>query len=293
MKKPKEKSALPAQKPTAADPIVAAIESDDAIIDRIKSALANTRLQLIPIRSLKFDDRTQLRADTKGIAIESYADEIARGQTLPPPLVCRIGDRNIVVDGEQRVGAHRKARKSTHIECSVFDGDMDLAMAVALSVNATHGVQRSKGDKRNAVQQALRRYPGRSSRFYAEICKVSHEFVNNVRKAEPGVLSAADKTPKTILTRNGRRYPVSKTKPAAKPASKSNRKTDAMATPLAVGKIPKITSAEGFSTIPEPLQQRWEKFNPSIVAEAEAWPKDKRPMLLALVGETLSNLQKT
>ena len=281
---------MSAQKPAAADPAAPAIESSDVIIHRIKSALKNARLERIAIERLTFDESTQFRTDTKGIAIESYAEAIARGERLPPPLVCRIGERFIVVDGEQRVGAHRN-NKSDTIECSVFEGDMDLAMAVALSVNATHGVQRSTCDKRNAVQHALRRYPGRSARFYADICKVSHEFVNNVRKAEPA-LSAADNTPKSILTKTGRHYPVSKTKPAAKPAEESNQKTDAISTPPVAVKFPKITSAEGLSTISKPLQQRWKKFNPSIVAEAEAWPKDMRVALLALVSTTLTDLIK-
>ena len=68
------------------------------------------------------------------------------------------------------------------ISAVVHAGGRREALKFALGANAAHGLRLTNRDKRKAVELALREFPTLSNRAIAELCRVSHVMVNDVRK---------------------------------------------------------------------------------------------------------------
>lgn len=79
------------------------------------------------------------------------------------------------------------------------------ALKYALGANAIHGQRRSNADKRRCVEIAVAEFPKMSSRAIAELCGVSHPFVESIRPSEVVTVSNATRT-----TSDGRQYPATR-----------------------------------------------------------------------------------
>jgi hypothetical protein len=86
-----------------------------------------------------------------------------------------------LVDGRQRVLAARSLGRTT-IPASIKKGTYQEALRSALRANLSHGVRLTRADKRRKVVEALTEFPDESNRGIAEMCCVSHTFVNNIRE---------------------------------------------------------------------------------------------------------------
>ncbi len=148
---------------------------------------------------------TQTRVATNDDAIESYADEMARGAAFPPITVYYDGSAYWLADGFHRYLA-TKRNGGTHIDADVQPGSRTDALKHALGANATNGLYRTNADKRHVADIALREWPDLSNAYLAEICKVSDELLRKVRKE----LTSTGQIAKTerVTGRDGKEYNV-------------------------------------------------------------------------------------
>ena len=75
------------------------------------------------------------------------------------------------------------------------------ALKFALSANATLGRRRTNEDKRRCAKIALEEFPKLSSRAIADLCGVSHTFIEQIRPL--ATVAGA-----TVLTSDGRQHPA-------------------------------------------------------------------------------------
>jgi len=148
---------------------------------------------------------TQTRVATNDDAIESYADEMERGAIFPPITVFYDGSKHWLADGFHRLLAVKR-NQGEEIPAEVRPGSRTDALRYALGANATNGLYRTNGDKRNVADIALREWPDLSNAFIAEVCKVSGELVRNVRKelTQKGEIQKVE----MVTGRDGKQYPT-------------------------------------------------------------------------------------
>jgi len=163
-----------------------------------------TQIQDIPLEQVNLFGGTQTRLKTNDDAVESYADEMMRGTVFPPISVYFDGTTYWLADGFHRFLATKRNGTAT-ISAEVQPGGRTEALRHALGANATNGVYRTNGDKRNAVEIALEEWPEQANPVLAELCKVSVELVRNCRQQ----MQKAGRIPEviTVTGRDGRNYP--------------------------------------------------------------------------------------
>lgn len=162
------------------------------------------QIQDIPLEKINIFGGTQTRLKTNDDAVESYAEEMMRGTVFPPIAAYFDGSTYWLADGFHRYLATKRNGGSL-IAADVQPGGRTEALRHALGANATNGVYRTNGDKRNAVEIALEEWPEMANPVLAEICKVSAELVRNCRQQ----LQKEGRIPEvvTVTGRNGRSYP--------------------------------------------------------------------------------------
>lgn len=163
-----------------------------------------TQIQDIPLEQVNLFGGTQTRLKTNDDAVESYADEMMRGTVFPPISVYFDGTTYWLADGFHRFLATKRNGTAT-ISAEVQPGGRTEALRHALGANATNGVYRTNGDKRNAVEIALEEWPEQANPVLAELCRVSVELVRNCRQQ----MQKAGRIPEviTVTGRDGRNYP--------------------------------------------------------------------------------------
>jgi hypothetical protein len=134
-----------------------------------------------PIGVLKADTRCQARECMDEQALEEYAEAYRAGGTLPPLDVFVVEGELVIVDGFHRHEAARWARVATLPVRVVGKGSMADAKYCSLGSNQTHGLRRTRRDKRRAVRLALDLDDDLSNREIAKHIGVSHTFVANCR----------------------------------------------------------------------------------------------------------------
>lgn len=163
-----------------------------------------TQVQEIPLAKINIFGGTQARLKTNDDAVESYAEEMMRGTVFPPIMVFFDGTTYWLADGFHRFLA-TKRNEQPAIAAEVQPGGRTEALRYALGANATNGVYRTNGDKRNAAEVALAEWPELANPVIAEICKISPELVRNCRQQ----LLKEGRIPEvvTVQGRDGKRYP--------------------------------------------------------------------------------------
>jgi len=175
------------------------------------------RAEMVSLSALVIDHRYQTRATTDESAIDEYADAIRQAGRWPFPPIKLVSQ--IVVDGFHRIEAVKRVladnsippelRKALQeIPCERVTVDLatddvpKLAMLHAIAANHTHGIRRTREDKRRSVKLALEQWPDKSSREIARITFTSNTFVSNLRsesctEASSNELQASALTPRT------------------------------------------------------------------------------------------------
>lgn len=161
--------------------------------------------QELPLETINIYGGTQTRVKTTDEAVESYADEMANGTAFPPIVVFYDGATYWLADGFHRFLATKRNERPT-IAAEVFPGGRTDALRHALGANATNGVYRTNGDKRNAVEIALEEWPDRANPVIAELCRVSPELVRRCRTemSRNGRLEPRER----VTGRDGKEYPA-------------------------------------------------------------------------------------
>jgi hypothetical protein len=143
----------------------------------------------LSLDSIRLDAGTQTRAHIDEATVAEYAEAMVRGDEFPPVVVFQQDGEFILADGFHRVKAARRARLK-HIVAEVRQGGRLDALRFALGANHKHGLRRSNGDKRRAVELALADFGNQSDRLLAELCGVSQPFVGNIRHQLITVISS-------------------------------------------------------------------------------------------------------
>jgi hypothetical protein len=157
----------------------------------------------LAIADIRAEADLQMRIQISETIVKDYAERLLETETdggvaFPPIIVFFDGETYRLADGFHRLEAN-KAVGNVSIAADVRDGGRREALLFSLSANAEHGLQRTRADKRRAVEAALNdpEWAKLSDRDLAKLCKVTHPFVGQVRRG--GNISTF--RPETIRTR--------------------------------------------------------------------------------------------
>lgn len=161
--------------------------------------------QTISLSLIDIYGGTQTRVATNDDAIESYAEEMARGAEFPAITLYYDGSKYWLADGFHRLLAVKR-NGGDSIEADVQPGSRSDALKHALGANATNGLYRTNADKRNVADIALREWPDLSNSYLADVCKVSGELVRKIRTelTQSGQIAKTER----VTGRDGKDYPA-------------------------------------------------------------------------------------
>ncbi|MGH9760662.1 MAG: streptomycin biosynthesis regulator, partial [Blastocatellia bacterium] len=137
----------------------------------------------VELKLLRTDGGTQVRARLNPEKVDEYGGLMSADAAFPPIDAFYDGQHDWVADGFKRWAAAGKAGKTT-FPTRVHQGTVRDALKFALSANARHGLPRSPGDKRGAVEIALRdvEWGKLNNHQIGRLCAVTDEYVRQVRR---------------------------------------------------------------------------------------------------------------
>lgn len=159
------------------------------------SALPLSLVERVPLASIIRDPAAQPRAQFSMEIAKGYAEEMGAGAKFPPIVVYHERGKYYLADGSHRLTA-AELNGAADIEAEVVEGTLRSAILHAVGANATHGYQRTKADKRRAVEILLgdEEWAAWSNRAIARRCNVSADLVGSLRpKATVGDVQIARK----------------------------------------------------------------------------------------------------
>jgi uncharacterized ParB-like nuclease family protein len=111
----------------------------------------------ILLSAVRTDGGTQSRAAMSPAVVDEYAAKLGDGATFPAIVVFYDGDTYWLADGFHRHAAHVKAGRE-EIGADVREGGQREAIQYSLGANETHGLRRTRADKRKAVGDGACRF---------------------------------------------------------------------------------------------------------------------------------------
>lgn len=162
---------------------------------------------IINLDKIRIDCGTQARAAINQDTVKNYCEDIIAGSVFPPVKVYFDGVNYYLADGFHRYFA-TKAAGSPGIACDVVNGTLRAAILYSVGANFDHGLHRTNLDKRKSVLTMLDdlEWEGWSDREIAKACRVSHVFVNSIRK------ELGQKNDTITFERNGKTHKMEKPK---------------------------------------------------------------------------------
>ena len=160
-----------------------------------ESKKTKAMVESIALSEIKTDAGTQIRLVMDEETIQKYHHALVKLKAkFPPIIVFESRGKFYLADGFHRFKAHKMARRKK-IECKIRQGTKRDAILYAVGCNADHGLPRTNEDKKNAVVTLLKdkKWNEWSSRKIAQACKVSHTYVDKLRKNMTGNVSSKRK----------------------------------------------------------------------------------------------------
>ena len=159
---------------------------------------------MLDLDKIRIDGGTQIRVELNQETVDTYAAAFAAGAEFPPVKVFFDGKDRWLADGFHRYFGAKKAGKKTILE-SVSPGTRRDALLYSLGANASHGLNRTNADKRNAVTTMLQdgEWAKWSNREIAKACHVSDVFVGQVRTSLTANVSSDKPTERTFKSKSG------------------------------------------------------------------------------------------
>lgn len=152
------------------------------------------------------DPRCQPRAEMDQAVVDEYAETMADGGIFPPVEVFYDGATHWLADGFHRYFAAQGAGL-TQLEAIVQPGDVWAAIERSCIVNGEHGLRRSNGDKRRAVQAMFgvmeHRGENWSDAEIARRCGVGWDLAKAVRLS---IFRIPEDATTRLVTRGGRTF---------------------------------------------------------------------------------------
>jgi hypothetical protein len=107
---------------------------------------------LISLSAIRTDGGTQSRASIDDSTVDDYAEALSRGEKFPPVVV--FCDEYWLADGFHRLASYER-NDAVEVEADVREGSQRDAILFSLSANETHGLRRTRADKRKSVETVL------------------------------------------------------------------------------------------------------------------------------------------
>jgi len=171
------------------------------------------------IESIRIDGGTQSRGSISDETVAEYVEAVNAGAKMPPVVVFFDGSDYWLAEGFHRFLACQRAEKR-HVLAEVKNGTKEDAAWESAGANVTHGLRRTREDKRCATKLALKLRPDLTDEALAQHCGVSREFVNRMRQ-EVVTKSQPEHNSTHRVGVDGKRYPAppqrSPDKPPASP----------------------------------------------------------------------------
>lgn len=142
----------------------------------------------VALKNIERDTTIQCRAQICMETVNRYAEDMTEGATFPSVILFGTEDRCWIGDGWHRVMAAEQIG-AWDIPAELKPGGRADALKYALKANSSHGQPRTNADKRRCVEIALKEFSNLSSRAIAEICGVSHVFVESIRPSDVETVS--------------------------------------------------------------------------------------------------------
>ena len=182
----------------------------------------SARTAKLKLDAIRLDAGTQTRTHIDDATVAEYAEAMARGDRFPPVVVFQNDGEFIMADGFHRHKSAQRARFK-HLLAEIRQGSRNDALRFALGANHKHGLRRTNGDKRRAVELALAEFGNQSDRLLAEMCGVSVQTVGNIRHQ----LSIFDSSPRMGKDGKLRTLPVRGINGSARPEVVGDSTSDA------------------------------------------------------------------
>jgi hypothetical protein len=248
----------------------------------------------IPLSEIRIDGGTQPREEINQATVDEYAEGMRQLVHFPELIVYHDGSHTWLADGFHRYHAAVKAEcRSISVEWRV--GTVEKAQLFAASANGAHGLRRTAGDKRRAIEMVLSTAEGRrwTQEEIAKHCKVAQSWVSDVvaknvdyhtdnapKNAPPAaptkaeekrarIVGAATASPKASDRALARQLGVNRRTVAA---VRSTAETSAAASASDAGDPPSAPEPAGYST-------------PAAHAAAESVLEAVRPVRAAMTAD--------
>lgn len=138
----------------------------------------------LALAAIQIDGGTQSRATLNDQVVNDYAEAVKAGATFAPIIVFYDGKKHWLADGFHRFHAYQKAGKAK-VAADVRQGTRRDAILHSVGANETHGLRRTRDDKRRAVLTLLNdaEWSKWTDRQIARRCRVSDKTVAKYRPA--------------------------------------------------------------------------------------------------------------
>ena len=182
--------------------------------------MSGAQTQVVALEAIRVDGGTQPRGSINLEMVAEYTSDMRNGAVFPPVVVFLDGVDLWLADGFHRYHAARAVPQDT-ILVEVRKGTRRDAVLFSLGANGTHGARRTNADKRRAVGIALAdpEWSKNSDRWIAEVCGVSHTFVQGLRPQLASVASSSR------VGKDGRERQLPEPRPSAEVPAVPVRKT--------------------------------------------------------------------
>lgn len=160
------------------------------------TAETKPKIAKVSLARIRWDAGTQMRVALSEEYVQEIAEDVKRGDAIPP-VTCFYDGANLwMADGFHRFHGFQEAGEQ-HIPAEIRKGSLDDAIFFASGCNKIHGLRRTREDKRNAVLMLLRNaaWGKMSARAIASHCSVAHSFVSDLRReydAQPQPVTAEE-----------------------------------------------------------------------------------------------------
>jgi hypothetical protein len=140
------------------------------------------KISEVSIGLIRTDGGTQYRESVNDVTVQDYLAAMKDSVEFPPIEAVFDGEYYWVTDGFHRLAAYSRLGRP-FMEVSFISGTLDDARLLALSSNATHGLQRSQMTKRRIGLEAIAHpvFKDCSSYEIAKFCGLSAPFICSLR----------------------------------------------------------------------------------------------------------------
>jgi hypothetical protein len=138
-------------------------------------------MHAVTLDRIRIDGGTQPRETIDQATVDEYAEAMERRTRFPPLVVYFDGENAWLADGFHRYYAAQKAGVQS-MDVDWREGTLEMAKLYAAGANAEHGLRRTPGDKRRAIEMVLSTKAGGrwTQEQIAKHCHVSQSWVSDV-----------------------------------------------------------------------------------------------------------------